>query len=266
MLKAYNKRLQGYATGVGDADSPTAHLDVAVSGAVAADMPTQARALVKKLAAIDGAGEKWKLVNLFIGGNDLCAVCKDQEKYGAAQYEANVREALDILKANVDRLIVNLIAVIDVGVLHVLTSFTCNLLHAYECKCAVDSAASRATVTSVAQAMHAAADRIAVDARYRDDDDFAVIVQPFMAHTTVPRDASGEPDFRFFALDCFHLSEMGHHAASVSLWNNLLEAGSSSGSSDGSKEQAWEGFAESYLCPNEPSQKTTPFIWVPERV
>ena len=51
--------------------------DVAVSGAVASDLPTQARTLLERMKAdpmVDMEAD-WKVITLWIGGNDLCAAC-----------------------------------------------------------------------------------------------------------------------------------------------------------------------------------------------
>jgi hypothetical protein len=48
-----------------------------VSGAVARDLPGQAERLVQLVKASTAVDwfEDWKVITLWIGGNDLCAVC-----------------------------------------------------------------------------------------------------------------------------------------------------------------------------------------------
>ena len=42
--------------------------------------------------------------------------------------------------------------------------------------------------------------------RYDTHDDFTVVIQPFMAHTKLPKKDNGKLDFSYFAPDCFHFS------------------------------------------------------------
>lgn len=43
----------------------------------------------------------WKLVTLFIGGNDLCQYCKDRERSKAVNYVARIQSSLDMMMEKV---------------------------------------------------------------------------------------------------------------------------------------------------------------------
>ena len=64
-----------------------AQLNVAIGGAVSGGMPGQAETLVYKLqndTEIEGDIDfenDWKLITLFIGGNDLCRSCQNEVSY-----------------------------------------------------------------------------------------------------------------------------------------------------------------------------------------
>ena len=63
-------------------------------------MPDQATNVVNKMIAdpnVDFEND-WKVVSMFIGGNDLCDWCKDTEKYAPEQYVANIEQAITILQ------------------------------------------------------------------------------------------------------------------------------------------------------------------------
>lgn len=52
---------------------------------ICSDMPAQADVLVERMTRVLGASRfatEWKLVTFFIGGNDLCAYCKDLVRCG----------------------------------------------------------------------------------------------------------------------------------------------------------------------------------------
>jgi len=58
--------------------------------------------------------------------------------------------------------------------------------------------------------------------KYRDKEDFNLVVQPFLVDLEMPM-KNGNPDTSYFAPDCFHFSGIAHQAAAVALWNNMVE-------------------------------------------
>lgn len=86
----------GYSNGIGSPNVwEIARLNVAMPGANAKDLPGQARQLVQLLQQHTEVGqelfcfsvkkipfkvvnmkEDWKLLNIFIGGNDICGYCR----------------------------------------------------------------------------------------------------------------------------------------------------------------------------------------------
>jgi phospholipase B1 len=246
-----NVTVVGASTGRGGADSSAANLNQAVSGAVSNDLPAQAQVLIQRMQEEIGAermASDWTMVTLFIGGNDLCDVCTN-DALGPDNYEAKVRETIEYLKANKPRLLVNLVPSLDVTQLKDAGGFVCDLLHSYECACAVGSSDERAKAQAAQVTMGERAAAIAKD--YPGTDDFAVILQPFMLNTHVPRNDKGEVDMGFFAPDCFHFSGEGHSAAAIGLWNNINQK-------VGSKEDMWHGPAEALICPSD-----SEYIWTP---
>eukprot|EP01091_Cochliopodium_minus_P004205 TRINITY_DN14101_c0_g1_i1.p1 TRINITY_DN14101_c0_g1~~TRINITY_DN14101_c0_g1_i1.p1 ORF type:complete len:428 (-),score=115.74 TRINITY_DN14101_c0_g1_i1:66-1310(-) len=247
LIKMYNANVTGFSTGTGGHSSSGAHYNQAVSGAVASDMLSQAITLHSMMVKASNFRTSYKLLTLFIGGNDLCDACNNWDYYSSANYETRLREAVNYISANFPNTILNLVPVIDVSELFQLKSGLCTLLHAFECKCGTADAATRKQVSILQMAYVEAAGRIANDPKYTSDN-FTVVLQPFMTKTFVPQ-LNGAPDMSFFAMDCFHLSEKGHQAATVPLWNNMNEK-------LGSKEAFWEGPKEKIHCPS-----PNDFIW-----
>ena len=62
-------------------------------------MPHQAEWLIQKMKADTSIDfeDDWKVVTIFIGGNDLCAWCRNTEYYSADNYVKFISEALMIL-------------------------------------------------------------------------------------------------------------------------------------------------------------------------
>jgi phospholipase B1 len=58
--------------------------------------------------------------------------------------------------------------------------------------------------------------------RYDTNDQFTVVVQPFMTQMAPPTLSNGKPDYSYFAPDCFHFSAKGHAAAATELWKSMV--------------------------------------------
>jgi hypothetical protein len=68
---------------------------VAVTGAIAQDMLSQAQDLVNRLKSNSAYDiqNSWKMLTIFIGANNLCDVCEDPNKNGPTAF-ANSIEVL----------------------------------------------------------------------------------------------------------------------------------------------------------------------------
>jgi len=226
IMKKFNQDLTGYAlhdTLAGINWGPYGQgLDVAVSGDVAPGLPTQAKRLVKLIKAdksIDIEGD-WKILTVWIGGNDECEYCKDNVTYSVEAYEKHIIESLEIVRKAVPRVFVNLVGYIDVSACATLNSSTCQKAHAMVCPC-ITTAAGRAQMARAAELYMNATFRIA--AQYEDLDDFTVVVQPSYKNFAFPTLPSGLPDYSFTAPDCFHYNVKGHANAGIGLFNAMLQ-------------------------------------------
>ncbi|KAK5981287.1 hypothetical protein GCK32_017229, partial [Trichostrongylus colubriformis] len=111
VLRKFNPNLFGYSTGVGNWNSwEVSKLNMAVPGSEAKDMPVQAQRLVdamRKHPEINITND-WKLVNIFVGGNDVCRACHDfhanrTTAHGPEMFKQHLVEAIKILKDNLPR-------------------------------------------------------------------------------------------------------------------------------------------------------------------
>jgi len=217
ILKKYNPNLTGYSIGNGKETTANAKLNVGVSGARSYDLVGQVDALYAKLQSGYDFENSWKLVNVFIGGNDLCDYCSDKTKNSPENYRKNVEDALDSIKSRIPKVFVNLIAPPDVTLLGQISEGLCGLLHAFECGCASDDS-THVIHRSYIQELY----NLALLPKYHDQPDFHVVLQPFLAEIVIPT-VNGKPDISYFAPDCFHFSGKAHQAAAVALWNNMVE-------------------------------------------
>ncbi|XP_069092316.1 phospholipase B1, membrane-associated [Pleurodeles waltl] len=227
VLKRFNPNLYGFSTGTGKAN---ARFNVAVSGAKASNMVAQARDLVDRMKQSSEINfqEDWKVITLFIGGNDLCQYCLDRESLSVEQYIKHLQEALDILYKEVPRAFVNMVQILEVEGLREISRQTlgCALLRPNACPCFIKSREGSPELTEmkiVNRNFQEESAALVQSGRYNEREDFTVVQQPFFKNTIVPKDSTGAPDLSFFSVDCFHFSERGHAEMAIALWNNMLE-------------------------------------------
>ncbi|MEQ2283350.1 hypothetical protein AMECASPLE_010326 [Ameca splendens] len=259
ILKEFNPSVTGFSTGIGNNDSPGAFLNQAVPGAQSVDMVQQVRTLVAKMtndSRIDFNND-WKVITMFIGGNDICAYCTDSVIFSARNVVLRIREALDILHREVPRAIVNMVEmfnIIPLRELHMDQSLGCptwmvNII----CPCVlkpINGSYELQKLSDFNRAYQHGMRELIDSGRYDTHDSFTVVLQPFFREVLVPRLEDGRPDRSYFSPDCFHLSQKAHTIMARSLWNNMLEP-------VGNKTYTQDFLAEIDLkCPSE----SNPFI------
>eukprot|EP00047_Mylnosiga_fluctuans_P003120 m.227561 g.227561 ORF g.227561 m.227561 type:complete len:457 (+) comp11607_c0_seq1:82-1452(+) len=241
ILKKFSPDLYGFAIGNGGPNTENAMFNIAVTGAIASDLPAQARSLVGYLAESPHVNftDDWKVLTVFIGGNDLCSLCNDPTYYSAENYEKYLLETITILQG-IPRVYLNLVSMMDIVKLTQLNDPTCLNYHKTVCKCVTQGDEALRQVTAAALQYQAVAERIGQLPQFQTET-FAVNVQPFYIDTQIPLEPDGAPDYSYFAPDCFHFSAKSHYAAGVALWNNMLQPA-------GSKAKAW-AIGAAPLCP-----------------
>uniref|UniRef100_A0A0N5A3S1 Lipase_GDSL domain-containing protein n=1 Tax=Parastrongyloides trichosuri TaxID=131310 RepID=A0A0N5A3S1_PARTI len=229
ILKKYNSELFGYSLGIGSPDVwPVAYLNSAVPGAVAKDLPGQARDLVHKIKShsnvIDNEND-WKLLNIFIGGNDVCHFCNHPNDTAQA-FADSIAESIQIIKDNVPRVIVSITGMLHLEMVRQIdrNEFFCQALHVDECHCESDQDYTGKQIYDLCNAMQDAEEGIMTSGKFDTTDDFTVVVQPFFKNSlNPPKLANGTVDIAFFAPDCFHFSQKGHAVVASHLWKNMME-------------------------------------------
>jgi phospholipase B1 len=250
ILRQYNPSLYGFSTGTGKVGTAVSFLNYAEPGHTSHNTLQQAINLVNKMKSdpkVD-MDNHWKLVNVFIGGNDLCKFCTDRGNYTAARYLSNLKSTLQYFKANLKRTFVSLVISLDVTGIDILTGVTCRNMQKSLCNCAIDQQ-YRTDLNAMTKAILEGTEPLLLSGEFDDRDDFTVVAQPFMRGMTPPLLGSGAPDYTYFAPDCFHFSTKGHSAAGVELWNNIV-------SPVGQKSEKWETLGAQIKCPT----ATSPYL------
>ena len=216
ILKKFNPSITGFNQGIDISlfSKEGKGFNVAVSGKEANNMPIQARRLVQRLkeSTTINYAQDWKMITVFIGGNDICEYCNNRNLYTPVNYINFIKDALDILHNEVPRAFVNLVVVLSAGQVRYLNiGLVCSIIHQYVCPCAAfpKSKEQAMEIDSLTLQYQTLTEKLIESGRYDTRDDFTVVVQPFFKNFEVPRFPSGEVDLSYFAPDCFHLSTKG---------------------------------------------------------
>ena len=230
ILKHFNPNLTGYST---QSDNPVTRqdqsLNVAVSGATTFELLQQAHILVERISsnpAISIAND-WKLLTIFIGYNDLCKYsCHSHSSFVNSSVD-NIRAALDYLQEHLPRTFVNLVSPADItGARRFsLTLPTCRIIYDMNCPCAYanDSQPAINAVRRITREFHHQLNLLIDSGRYEITDNFSVVVQQFLENYSPNLDKNGRVDISLLAVDCLHLSPVGHRVYATSLWRNMLQ-------------------------------------------
>ncbi|KAM4521769.1 phospholipase B1, membrane-associated-like [Odontesthes bonariensis] len=232
ILKHFSPNLTGFSVGTGKQNTPQAFLNQAFGGAKSKNVPSQVRALVARMrndSRINFESD-WKLITLFIGGNDACDYCDNSLQSSVSNYTRYVKESLDYLHEEVPRALVNLVEVLHIIPLremHQDSSLKCpTWLVKILCPCVIspkpDSEALQ-NLENTNRGYQREVRELVETGRYDTRSDFTVVTQPFFREIIVPRLPDGRPDRSFFSADCFHLSQRAQTLMARSLWNNMLE-------------------------------------------
>uniref|UniRef100_A0A2K5EG90 Phospholipase B1, membrane-associated n=1 Tax=Aotus nancymaae TaxID=37293 RepID=A0A2K5EG90_AOTNA len=210
IFREFNPSLKGFSTGTGKETSSNAFFNQAVAGDRAEDLPVQARRLVDLMKNDTRIHfqEDWKIITLFIGGNDLCGFCNDP----------------------VPRAFVNLVTALEIVSLRELYQekkvYCPRLILRSLCPCVLkfdDDSTELAMLIEFNKKFQEGTHQLIESGRYDTREDFTVVVQPFFENVDMPKTSEGLPDNSFFAPDCFHFSSKSHSRAGSALWNNMLE-------------------------------------------
>ncbi|EHB15898.1 Phospholipase B1, membrane-associated [Heterocephalus glaber] len=210
ILREFNPSLKGFSTGTGKQNDAGAFFNQAVAGDRAEDLADQARRLVDLMKNDERINfqEDWKIITVFIGGNDLCDFCNDP----------------------VPRAFVNMVKVLQIVNLRELYKsyrVICPRLFLRSvCPCVLkpaDNSAELDSLIDVNKKYQEGTDQLIESGRYDTREDFTVVVQPLFEKVNIPKTSKGFPDKSFFAPDCFHFSSKTHARAASALWKNMLE-------------------------------------------
>uniref|UniRef100_A0AC35TFQ9 Lipase_GDSL domain-containing protein n=1 Tax=Rhabditophanes sp. KR3021 TaxID=114890 RepID=A0AC35TFQ9_9BILA len=239
ILRKFNPSLFGYSKGIGTEDvwdiAYVRFLNNISEGAESGDIYDQALDLVATMQRhpekIDIQND-WKLINVFIGANDLCTYCHNKIQdpalsHAPAQFRDNIIKAVQVLYDNLPKTIVQLVGMFNMRMLRQIDKNNefCQGLHLFECDCEIKKSFTDQEIGEVCNDFMASEQQIQDNGTFTGKQDFTLVIQPFFEQILTPpmkSDGSGV-DMSFFAPDCFHFSAFGHAVVAKNLWNTVLQ-------------------------------------------
>ncbi|CAK8680401.1 phospholipase B1, membrane-associated-like [Clavelina lepadiformis] len=260
ILRQFNPSVKGYSMGLGVGFAPREDEDwfnVAIPGARAKDMTSQVNELIRRMKADNKTSfeHDWKLISIFIGGNDLCALDRDPIGASPEVYRDEIEAALDIMHEHLPRALVQIIQIMEIYLLPQVpdgynASQFCHIFQNLACSHVVESVNDPEALQILKEKnweYQRLVSELVSSGKYDTKDDFTIVLQPFFEETVLPYTEDGLVDATFFAPDCFHFSSKGHAMGALNLWNNMMEP-------VGEKTTVWE--VTDLKCPS----KEQPYI------
>ncbi|KAK2170678.1 hypothetical protein LSH36_1g12015 [Paralvinella palmiformis] len=259
VFQKYTPDLKGKSVCVSqETNEKKSWLNVAEPGGDSSDMPYQAQLIVdrcKRDERID-INNDWKMVTLFIGGNDFCGSCDFSQpdfidpNHTPEVYRQKIEEALDILHTKLPKTFVNLVPMFDITPLNNFTDPLCTLSHWLFCDCVVVNA----TEMKPLQLGYYNELKSLIDSgKYETKDDFTVVIQPMFVDSDLPVDPeTGEYIRTFLSPDCFHPGRGAHQSFALTLWNTMFIPVGQKPQNVKQLEYKWYCPTESKAAQNEP--------------
>merc|ERR1711871_307361 len=226
----------GQPTGTTLPHSSGAGLDAAVSGARVEQLKPQVQHLIQKLGSHEykHVHDKWKLMTIFIGANNICGSCNSSHEWISGEwYESHLRDTLEDIRTNIPKVHVQLVGLFNISKVWGAATDQSNycikeIPHLDECEClASHSAKDLEAMDSATAEYNERMQKIATDYDAQGLDDFNVVFQPAFVNIDIKQ--WGEEYLSYF--DCFHPNLCANRFMAIALWNNMWQAPESKASS-----------------------------------
>ncbi|KAI9478661.1 MAG: hypothetical protein EXX96DRAFT_571769 [Benjaminiella poitrasii] len=203
------------------------NLNAAQSGAMAVNLEYELDYLIPRMKSYilsTSYQNDWKMITIQIGSNDQCASCGTDSIVNEVTPEAYgkyVEAAIERIKAEVPKVIVNLFGTFKVSGVYPLTNGQAYcvpngfLKNTDECQC-FSSAENMAKMDAISDAYNQKLQAIADKYKGKPNGTFAVMYSP------APIDILSFPIDALSNIDCFHPSLKGHQWIAKTFWNQMF--------------------------------------------
>jgi len=237
ILRVFNPSLAGGSVNLGDREEEGNNLNLCQLGATSETLIEQAKLLIKLLSNKKDL-QRWKLVTIMIGHNDVCShACNNVwTAFDASplQYTKRVTKALDMLRDNLPRTFVNVVPLFDIAItldMKDKSPFCTTIAMPWVCSCLYPSLfpayppLGRSGMRRLQKGYMNQLEDVIKTGRF-ERNDFTVVTQPaftnFKLFTKLDEKNQKVTDYSYFAPDCMHPSQKLHGLMARSLWNNML--------------------------------------------
>ncbi|GMS82160.1 hypothetical protein PENTCL1PPCAC_4335 [Pristionchus entomophagus] len=217
VLRHLNPALVGFSMGNG-LDVKSAALNVAFPGRWSDDFPRQARELVERFKEYPAASVQsdWKLINFFIGTNDITGICRTNTGTDKETYKNFLLDAIKIIQKGVPRSIISLIGMWNLDFQWRASKIIYN--STYKCMGGRFEERAQERIVEYREALN----ELAADSSLQSRTQAVVVQRVFDDLTTPLKRSDGEYDVNFYATDVFHLSKYGNSLVAKQLWKQLI--------------------------------------------
>jgi len=163
---------------------------------------------------------KWKVLTIMIGANDICAYCINGYNKTIASYMDNIGQLLDNIYEDSQKIFINYVSLFDVGMVLDWQNPKCDIVHLLinECPCILGRNRQKNVRSKVIQLFQDMNKKlypyIASLAGKRDD--IIVKIQPILENFKIYNSSY------LSKLDCFHPSSFSDKVMATILWNNMF--------------------------------------------
>eukprot|EP00042_Codosiga_hollandica_P046695 m.494198 g.494198 ORF g.494198 m.494198 type:complete len:368 (+) comp57288_c0_seq17:77-1180(+) len=203
-------------------DPKICHLNAAQSGAIAANLISEAEYLIRELPRQAlGLENEWKVLSILIGANDLCNCCHDPvpSDHTPEAFARYLNQSISMIQGNISRVFVNLLPMFNISQVYWNDPLPhCRLFWdvVTECECMSSSNATRTAMDDMTILYNQQIESLASYWNGLKLDDFAIVVQPMTYDLVIPNNTFVS------RLDCFHPSLLADEAMAIALWNNMI--------------------------------------------
>jgi phospholipase B1 len=163
---------------------------------------------------------RWKLLTIMIGANDICEYCINGYNNTITTYMFNMEQLFKNIINQSEKIFINVVSTFDVSLTQDWQRVSCETIHYLinECPCILGRNRQKNAKEKVGELYKAINQKLAqLVKKYANvKKDIEIGLQPILE------------DFRIYnesylsSLDCFHPSEFGNKVMATILWNNMF--------------------------------------------